>query len=157
MENAKHLFPVKVAVLAVIEKDGKYLLQRRFQTGWRDGYFTFVGGHADGNESLKEALVRELKEEIGIEVKAKDLEFMHLMHISPKVATAEFLYNVFYVRSYVGEPKICEPDKSDGLEWFSWDNLPENMIPIVKKAWELARSGTYYSEYGWLPEEVEKT
>ncbi|NMB69868.1 NUDIX domain-containing protein [candidate division WWE3 bacterium] len=153
---SNHILSVRIAVLAVIEKDGKYLLQRRFKTGWRDGYFSLVGGNSDGNETLREALVRELKEEIGIQVKTEDLDFIHLLHISPKVAGNEFFYNVFYVKAFTGEPKICEPEKSDKLEWFSWENLPDNLIPTVKKCWEDARSGIYYSEYGWLPNETEK-
>lgn len=152
-----HYFPVRIAVTAVIEKDGKCLLQRRFNTGWRDGYFSMVGGHADGKESLKSALIRELKEEIGIDVQESDLDLVHILHISPKVASDEFIYNVFKVKAYIGTPSICEPEKSDALEWFDIHALPENTIPIVKRTLNLINTGSNYSQYGWLPDEVETT
>jgi len=146
---ANHFFPVRVAVLAIIEAEDKLLLLRRYNTGWRDGLFTLVGGHADGNESLRTAMARELEEEIGIKVSDEDLDFVHLLHISPKVAGDEFFYNIFKVKKYQGTPSICEPNKADALEWFLFDKLPENIIPLMKVTLTKIYQGEIYSEYGW--------
>lgn len=150
---ANHFFPVRVAVLAVIEDKGNLLLLRRYKTGWRDGLFTLVGGHADGQESLREAMARELKEEIGIEVAPDALEFLHLLHISPKVAGDEFFYNIFKVKEYQGTPIICEPNKADALEWFAKSSLPDNIIPLMKITLDKIENGETYSEYGWKDSE----
>lgn len=141
--------------MAVIERDGKLLLQRRFKTGWRDGFYSLVGGNAEGNESLREALSRELKEEIGIETDIGDLEFLHLLHISPKVAGVDFFYNFFKVKNYKGVPRLCEPDKSDALDWFSGDSLPANIVPNIKTSLEKIKKGEIYSEYGWESSETD--
>jgi 8-oxo-dGTP diphosphatase len=150
-----HFVPIRIAVLAVIEDQGQYLLLRRFKTGWRDGFYTCVGGHLEGKESLREAMARELKEEVGIEVSLEDLEFVHLLHISANVADDEFLYNIFRVKKYSGVPSICEPDKSDALEWFPIEKLPENIVPLIGHCLQKVQQGEYYSEYGWKDTERE--
>jgi 8-oxo-dGTP pyrophosphatase MutT (NUDIX family) len=57
-------FPVSVK--AVIVRDGKFLMLKSERKG-PDG-FSFPGGLVEKGESLEEALVREVKEETGLEV-----------------------------------------------------------------------------------------
>ena len=65
-------FSIKVAVHLILEKDGKILMLRRFNTGWQDGNYSLVAGHFDGGERGRDAMVREAKEEAGIDVLADD-------------------------------------------------------------------------------------
>src|SRR3989338_3830927 len=53
-------------VYLVLVRDKKVLLSRRFQTGYEDGNYSMIAGHADGNETMREALAREAKEEAEI-------------------------------------------------------------------------------------------
>ena len=57
---------VELTVLCLIYKDDKYLLQDRIKNDWR-GY-TLPGGHIEPNESIVDAVVREMKEETGLTV-----------------------------------------------------------------------------------------
>jgi len=77
----KHSLKIKIAVLAYFEKDGKVLLQKRKNTGWRDGWYGLVAGHVDEAEPYKLALCREIKEEAGVDVLEEDLEFSHFLSI----------------------------------------------------------------------------
>ena len=36
-------------------------------------YYTFPGGHVEGNETFEEAVIREIEEELGIKIKVKEL------------------------------------------------------------------------------------
>lgn len=60
-----------IVVAALIEKDNKYLIARR-STGTKDvlGKWEFPGGKVEENESDKQAIEREIKEEFGMEIKA---------------------------------------------------------------------------------------
>lgn len=128
-------------------QDNKILLQRRFQTGFEDGNYGVPAGHLDGNETAREGCVREIKEEIGIDLSVEDLEVVHVMH--RKAAHDERIDFFITARTYTGEIRICEPDKCDDLSWFPLDQLPLNIIEYIKVAIEHYKNGVGYSEYGW--------
>jgi len=133
---------VKVSVLAYIVKDNKILFQRRFNTGWEDGKYTVPSGRVDKGELPKEALIRELKEELGIDVKNEDLQFIYSNFIRDKYSIF-----MFKVNNWQGEPKIMEPDKCDELTWFDLENLPENILGRGKEVLADVLTGVTYREY----------
>ena len=57
---------VELTVLCLLHKDGAYLLQDRIKKDWK-GY-TLPGGHIEPEESIVDAVVREMKEETGLTV-----------------------------------------------------------------------------------------
>jgi A/G-specific adenine glycosylase len=56
-------------VVAVIEKDGRVLIQERPAGGLLAGLWEFPGGKVEPGESLTAALRREIREELGAEIK----------------------------------------------------------------------------------------
>lgn len=68
------------AVYLMLISGNKILLARRYNTGWKDGFYGVAQGHLNGGESVTHAMVREAKEEIGISVDTKDLKVVHVMH-----------------------------------------------------------------------------
>lgn len=65
-KNEKYVFHYRVA--GVIEKEGKYLVQ---QISGKD-YYILPGGHVHIGETSIDAIRREIREEVGIEVEEKD-------------------------------------------------------------------------------------
>ncbi len=128
-------------------RDGKILLQRRYNTGFMDGFYGVPAGHLDGEETAREGCVREIKEEIGIDVNIKDLSVVHVMH--RKAQNDERIDFFMTAKAYTGAITNCEPEKCDDLRWFPLDELPENMIPYVKVALENYKNKINYSEYDW--------
>jgi A/G-specific adenine glycosylase len=57
------------AVVGIIRESGKYLIQKRPSPGLLAGLWEFPGGKRKKEESLKGALRRELKEELGAEIR----------------------------------------------------------------------------------------
>jgi 8-oxo-dGTP pyrophosphatase MutT (NUDIX family) len=65
---------IPTAYLALITGD-KILLSRRYNTGFYDGYYSFPAGHLkDDEETLSQTVIREAREEAGIEIDPADLE-----------------------------------------------------------------------------------
>jgi len=60
-------------VAGFLKKGDKFLLVRRPLNKKRGGLWEFPGGKVEDGETLKEAIERELKEELGIETEAKNL------------------------------------------------------------------------------------
>jgi len=152
---AKERHKIVPASYLVLIKDNKILLQRRFNTGYQDGKYSFVAGHVDIGETFTHAITREVREEAGIVLKTEDLKVVHVMNRdAPEGAVSAGENNeridIFFIADkWEGEARNKEPHKCDDLSWFDLDNLPENIIPYVKQAIDCIKSKTFYSEYGW--------
>lgn len=142
---------VPAAYLALI-KDNKILLQKRFNTGYMDGKYSLSAGHVDKGETFTQCVIREVKEEIGVDLKPADLKVAHVMHRFSGAEwgdLAERIDAFFVAQKWEGNPEIKEPDKCDDLSWFDLDNLPENIIPYVGQAINCIKNKVFYSEHGW--------
>lgn len=102
--------PVDVAVAVLIRTDGRVLLARRPTDKVYAGYWEFPGGKIEPGETVREALARELREELAIEVE----------HAHPWI-TREYIYPHATVRLHFlrvlgwrGEPQMVEHDE---LSW----------------------------------------
>lgn len=140
-------FTLRCAVHLFLIRDGKTLLLRRYNTGWRDGEYSVIAGHIDGKESIRDAMVREAKEESGIDVHENDLIVVHTMHRN--AGDREYIDFFLTTEKWAGEPHITENDKCDDLSWFPLVDLPENMIPYIRAALDAFRNGKTFSEFGW--------
>lgn len=129
----------------LLEQDGKILLMRRFQTGYMDGSYSLPAGHVDSGELPMETMVREAKEEVGIELTKNDLAFVYVDY-EVRDVEADRVDFYFKAANWSGEPMIVEPHKCDDLRWVSLNDLPENVIPKVRAAIEACTKQIPYAE-----------
>ena len=140
------------AVWMVIHNDkNQVFLLRRFSTGWRDGWWTVPAGHVDALEGPSAAAVRELQEEAGITVAADQLGDPLIYFYPADDATHERVSLFFDVKSYQGRPTNAEPHKADRGEWFDLDNLPDEIIPMLRQALTDLSAGVRYSDRYYDP------
>ncbi len=135
------------AVFLVLRKENKVLLAKRQNTGFEDGNYYFISGHLNGGETVKEAIIREAKEEAGIKIKAGDLEVVHI--INRKSGEDEYLDIFLTTYDWTGEPTNCEPEKCSGIKWFPEGGLPKNTSGLISFAMDNIENLNFYSEYGW--------
>ena len=126
---SKERFKLIASVYLVLITDNKILLSRRYNTGYFDGNYSFPAGHLNGNETLKQGVVREVKEEIDVDLELNNLELIYVMN--RKIPNDERLDFFFSTKEWLGEPRIMESDKCDDLSWFELNNLPKNIFKKV--------------------------
>ena len=143
----KERFKLIPEVYLVLVKDKNILLSRRFQTGYEDGKYSMIAGHADGNETMREAIAREAKEEAGIEIDPKELK--HLLTMHRWCGDHERIGLYFTTEKWDGEIRNTEPNKCDDLSWFPLDQLPQHTIPYIQTAIDGYVKGEKYCEFGW--------
>jgi 8-oxo-dGTP diphosphatase len=142
----KERFKLIASIYLILIDNGKVLLLRRFNTGYEDGNYSLPAGHLDDNESLRDGLRREVREEIGIGVDTNVLKLVHVMHRREADIRIDFFYTT---EAYTGKPFNAEPDRCDEVGWYPLDKLPENTIPYIRQAIEGYKSDSLYSERGW--------
>ena len=127
------------------------LLSLRKNTGYRDGEYELPGGHVEEGEDLMQAMVRETREELMIEVKEENLKIVHILHHY----SGNRINFILTTDTYEGNPRIGEPDKCEKIEWFDIKNLPSNTTPKVKKsikeiAWRTLSRNAFHSSLSGL-------
>ena len=137
-------FPVTVHLLFF--RGDQILLLRRFNTGYADGQYSVPAGHLDGGETVIVAAWREGLEETGVRIEAEDVAFSSVVHRKDGDERVDFFV---HVRHWLGEPVNTEPEKCDELRWVSVNQLPDNVIPYVKKAIQNHLLGISFHEFGW--------
>ena len=139
----------------IIKSDDKIILLKRKNTGYADGYYSFVAGHVEKGESFTMCIIREAREEAGIEINEDDLNLVHIMYRKDKNNKENERIDFFYeINKWKGSIVNLEPEKCSELKWFSKSNLPKNTIPYIRKTLVNIENKLLFSEYGWKPEEI---
>ena len=132
---------------AIFIKDGKVLTVFRNNTTKNNNKYGLIGGRNEANETAQACAIREVYEEVGIELKPENLRLVHVIH--SKENNEETIGFYFLIESWEGEPYNKASDKHERIEWIDVHNLPNNMISRNRQALELFQKNKVYSEHGW--------
>lgn len=138
--------PAATASYLILKKGEEILLMRRCNTGYQDGNYQVPAGHIDAGELPTEALIREMKEEIGITIKPEYIRFVHTGFRPKADSTGDRVDYYFEVDRWEGEVTNTEPEKCDDLLWVTPTTMPTNTTPHVKVAIECIVRGEFFSE-----------
>jgi len=114
------------AIIVLVERDSKLLLAR--SRHFMPGMFSVLAGFVEPGESLEEAVVREVREEVGIEIKdikyfgSQPWPFPHSLMIG-------------FTATYAGGEITIDDAEIEDAGWFSVDSLPRipGKISIARK------------------------
>lgn len=129
-----------VVVIPIVEN--KILLLKRQNTGWEDGKYTCPSGRMEISDTPQSAAIREVKEEIGVDISKEDLEFVHVDFVTDTVINFYFV-----VRKLNSEPKIMEPELCSELGWFDLNTLPKNLAANGGEVVQNILDKKYFNEY----------
>jgi len=108
----------------LIFREGKLLITQRLADAHLGGLWEFPGGKREANETFKQCLVRELREELGVDVKVGEI-FESVSHTYPeKIVHLEF----FVCELIAGEP---QPLGCAALKWVSRPELQDHSFPAA--------------------------
>jgi 8-oxo-dGTP diphosphatase len=117
-----------VAACALVDTDGRVLLARRPEGKKMAGLWEFPGGKLNPGETPEAALIRELKEELGIDVTAACLApFAFASH---DYGGFHLLMPLYLCRRWKGIPR---PRENQTLTWVSAQRLSEYEMPPADK------------------------
>jgi len=119
---------ILVAAVALVDADGRVLIAQRPPGKAMAGLWEFPGGKVQEGETPEHALVRELKEELGIDVTESCLgAFTFASH-----AYADFhlLMPLYLCRKWKGIPAAHE---HSALKWVRPGNLADYDMPPADK------------------------
>ncbi len=119
---------VLVAAVALVDADGRVLLARRPEGKPMAGLWEFPGGKVDPGETPETALIRELAEELGIDVAASCLApFTFASHAYPEF---HLLMPLYVCRKWSG---ILVPREGQSLAWVRPARLADYPMPPADK------------------------
>ena len=109
-----------ISIDALIVRDGNILLIKRGVEPYK-GFWGLPGGHLDFDETIKDAVRREVNEETGLTVTSlKLLGIYDSPKRHPKQSVA-----ISYITETIGEPKAG--DDAIEVQFFSLKNIPKEL------------------------------
>lgn len=122
------LTPLHVAV-AVVRQGERVLIARRPQHKHQGGLLEFPGGKVEPGESVCQALVRELAEEVAIV--ADPARMQPLIRIRHDYADKAVLLDVWEVPGFRGQPRGLE---GQPVQWMAIAELQDEDFPVANRA-----------------------
>jgi 8-oxo-dGTP diphosphatase len=121
-----------VVAAALINTDGKVLVQKRAVDRSMAGLWEFPGGKIERNERPENALIRELNEELGITVSPDDL--VPVSFASAPLGEKHLLLLLYICHKWLGEPVALD---AEALQWSPIHalqslDMPSADVPLVK-------------------------
>ncbi|MCF6189546.1 MAG: 8-oxo-dGTP diphosphatase MutT [Cocleimonas sp.] len=115
---------VRVVVGVIINNKNQVLIAKRATHQHQGDKWEFPGGKVENDESPTEALTRELKEELGVEIQSAS----HLIDIRHTYIDKTVHLEVFEIRDWQGEP---EGREGQPLRWVKKSVLHQYKFPAA--------------------------
>ncbi|MFH8481468.1 methyltransferase domain-containing protein [Streptomyces sp. NPDC018055] len=133
-----------VDVHLILRRGPDVLLARRAGTGYADGLLHMPSGHAEDGEDVREAMIREAAEEIGVALDPDEVRVALVMQHRGPGGGARMGW--FFVAEYDADhpPRNAEPEKCSELDWFPLDALPDDMVAYCRAGLDGYRAGEHF-------------
>lgn len=117
---------IHVAAAVIRGQDGRILIARRADDRHQGGLWEFPGGKLEPGEAARDALARELEEELGI----RPTLARPLIQVRHDYPDKQVLLDVWEVSAYVGEPHGAE---GQPLAWVGPRQLADYEFPAANR------------------------
>lgn len=122
-----------LGVVAIIKNaNNKYLLVKRRIYPW--GY-AFVSGHVNKRESVENALKREVKEEIGVDIKS--YRFLFTIEQDQRCIMLFYKQVNYVYECFIEDSNIKKNFESSAVQWYSPEEIKQ--LKLAKSPLEIAK------------------
>lgn len=105
-----------IVTLFVRNNKGDMLLQKRSKQ--KGGKYGFISGHVQEGETNSQGMIRETKEEMGINIDEKDLNLFY------RVQEGENNFNLYYMNKNIDtENLIIQKEEVEAVRWCSEEEI----------------------------------
>jgi len=118
---------VRVAVAVITDDKHQVLIARRPTHTTHAGMWEFPGGKLEINESPTSALIREVKEEVGLDVK----RYEYLGEVHHAYTHQQVSLQVYHVYQFEGEARPCE--RQLDLRWIDFAAIGDFTFPAANE------------------------
>jgi ADP-ribose pyrophosphatase YjhB (NUDIX family) len=121
---------------AAILRDGRLLLVKRLRAP-EAGHWSLPGGKVDFGESIADAVRREIREEVGLEIElGASLGLVEMIGIDDQ----HWVSPIFLAHAAEGEARNNEPEKIEAIAWVALDAPPSPLAMAARKALQALRT-----------------
>lgn len=117
----------KIGVAVIWNPSGQILIDRRKIGGTMGGLWEFPGGKIEPGETVEQCIVREIREELAIEITVGE----HLISIDHTYPTFDLTLIVHHCQHISGVP---QPIESDEILWVNISDLDNYEFPTANQA-----------------------
>jgi 8-oxo-dGTP pyrophosphatase MutT (NUDIX family) len=142
-----------VDVLLLLAHDDRVLLAQRSGTGYADGQWNLPSGKLEHGEDAIAAVLRETREEIGLQLGPGDVQMIATVHHRNTSGQARIglVFAADHDPARHGDPVNAEPHKCARIDWFRVDALPPATYPYTSACVTAWRTGQPLQLSGWSP------
>ena len=119
----KNLLHNEVAVFIINDKKQVLLQKRSANKRFNPNKWALCAGHVDAGESLESAALREVKEEVGINITINDLKPFAEREFTIRNSNSHITY-FYYIKSNLNEKDfIIQKEELSEVKWFDIDDV----------------------------------
>lgn len=109
----------------IMNQKGELLFQKRAACKERNANkWSKTGGHVDSGETVEQAVIREVEEEIGIHFEPEDLELIHIFK-SKEQDNKYFAYDYVAIVDYNIEEYTLQVEEVSEVKYFTIEEIKE--------------------------------
>ena len=125
----KNLLHNEVAAFIINDKKQVLLQKRSANKRFNPNKWALCAGHVDAYESLEDAILREIKEEVGLDISKDDLHQFGEREFTIRDSNSHITY-FYYIRSNLNEKDfVIQKEELSEVKWFDIDDV----IEMIKK------------------------
>ena len=109
---------INVVLVFIQNSKGEFLIQKR--SIQKDGMYGSTGGHAKTGESSIQAIMTEIKEEIGLTVEENELELIY----SGRADISQAFFDIYYLKKDINiNDLVLQKEEVEFVKWYSTEEI----------------------------------